>query len=119
MVCLLAINRKLLNFRLFSVSSVPIYEYECLQSGHRFDEWQKIDAPPLQVCKVCGAKVRKLISRTSFLLKGGGWYKDGYASSNGSKSGTDSGKSGTKPDSGTKSESSSGSGSSESKNSTK
>ncbi|HLG20837.1 MAG TPA: zinc ribbon domain-containing protein [Bdellovibrionota bacterium] len=59
---------------------MPIYEYECLSKGHRFEELQKVKARPLQKCPVCGGKVRKLISSTAFHLKGGGWYKDGYAS---------------------------------------
>ena len=36
---------------------------------------------PVKVCPKCKArKVEKLISHTSFQLKGGGWYKDLYAS---------------------------------------
>jgi putative FmdB family regulatory protein len=62
---------------------MPIYEYECLANGHVFEELQKISDRPLSKCKVCGGKVKKLISSTSFQLKGGGWYKDGYASGNG------------------------------------
>ena len=58
---------------------MPIYEYECLDSGHRFEARQRITDSPLTACNVCGGRVRKLISRTSFFLKGGGWYKDGYA----------------------------------------
>jgi predicted nucleic acid-binding Zn ribbon protein len=35
--------------------------------------------PPVTVCPTCGDDhVRKLISQTSFVLKGGGWYKDHY-----------------------------------------
>ena len=60
---------------------MPIYEYECLAQAHRFEELQKIGEPPLRKCRVCGGKVKKLISQTSFQLKGGGWYKDGYATS--------------------------------------
>ena len=37
--------------------------------------------PPATVCEVCGGAVEKLISRASFQFKGGGWYKDLYASS--------------------------------------
>ncbi len=36
---------------------------------------------PVKVCPKCKArKVEKLISHTSFQLKGGGWYSDLYAS---------------------------------------
>ncbi|MCB0326821.1 MAG: zinc ribbon domain-containing protein [Bdellovibrionales bacterium] len=60
---------------------MPIYEYECISKGHRFEEMQKISDQPLEICKVCGGKVKKLISNTAFSLKGSGWYKDGYSSS--------------------------------------
>jgi putative FmdB family regulatory protein len=60
---------------------MPIYEYECQSCGHRFEEWQKMSDKPVKVCPKCKArKVEKLISHTSFQLKGGGWYSDLYAS---------------------------------------
>jgi putative FmdB family regulatory protein len=60
---------------------MPIYEYECQACSHRFEEWQKMSDKPVKVCPKCKArKVEKLISHTSFQLKGGGWYKDLYAS---------------------------------------
>ena len=60
---------------------MPIYEYECQACEHRFEEWQKMADEPIKVCPKCAApKVEKLISHTSFQLKGGGWYSDLYAS---------------------------------------
>ena len=60
---------------------MPVYEYECSACGHRFEEWQKINDKPVKVCPKCKArKVERLISHTSFQLKGGGWYGDLYAS---------------------------------------
>jgi putative FmdB family regulatory protein len=60
---------------------MPIYEYECQACQHLFEEWQKMSDKPITVCPKCNAeKVEKLISHTSFQLKGGGWYKDLYAS---------------------------------------
>jgi putative FmdB family regulatory protein len=59
---------------------MPIYEYACGACGHRFEEWQKMSDKPVRVCPKCKAKkVEKLISQTSFTLKGGGWYSDLYA----------------------------------------
>ncbi len=56
---------------------MPIYEYECQACGHRFEEWQKMSDDPIKVCPKCKKrKVEKLISQTSFQLKGGGWYSD-------------------------------------------
>jgi putative FmdB family regulatory protein len=59
---------------------MPIYEYACGACGHRFEEWQKMSDKPVRTCPKCKAKkVEKLISQTSFTLKGGGWYSDLYA----------------------------------------
>ena len=58
---------------------MPIYEYACGDCGHKFDALQKFDDPPVEVCPKCAASsVKKLISATSFVLKGGGWYSDHY-----------------------------------------
>ena len=58
---------------------MPIYEYACPDCGHKFDVLQKMSDPLVTVCPVCsGDHVRKLISATNFVLKGGGWYKDHY-----------------------------------------
>src|SRR5678816_2026649 len=59
---------------------MPIYEYACGACGHRFEEWQKMSDKPIRTCPKCKAKkVEKLISQTSFTLKGGGWYSDLYS----------------------------------------
>ncbi len=59
---------------------MPIYEYECKKCGHEFEREQRMADPPVKTCPECkGRKVTKLISRSSFVLKGGGWYADGYA----------------------------------------
>ena len=59
---------------------MPIYEYQCGACGHRFEEWQKMSDPPVRTCPKCKAKkVEKLISQTTFTLKGGGWYADLYS----------------------------------------
>ena len=70
---------------------MPISEYQCGACGHRFEEWQKITEAPVKTCPKCKAKkVERLISATSFTLKGGGWYSDLYSSS---KSGSGGGSS--------------------------
>jgi predicted nucleic acid-binding Zn ribbon protein len=70
---------------------MPIYEYKCQKCGFRFEIMQKIDEnPPLcdntvisgSLERRCGGKCAKLISKSSFALKGEGWYKDGYNKSN-------------------------------------
>lgn len=65
---------------------MPIYEYRCPDCGNEFDKLQKI-SDPTPACPSCQSEnVAKKVSRTSFQLKGGGWYSDGYGSSGGSSS---------------------------------
>jgi len=59
---------------------MPIYEYRCEHCGD-FEENQRITDPPLERCPKCRRKVRRLISNTSFQLKGSGWYVTDYARS--------------------------------------
>jgi putative FmdB family regulatory protein len=63
---------------------VPIYEFVCEACGRIVERLQKVDDPPPDSCPECGGKMAKIMSRNSFQLKGGGWYKDLYSS--GSKS---------------------------------
>lgn len=58
---------------------MPIYEYKCLRCNHEFEAVQKFSDAPLRQCSVCGGPVKKLISRSSFHLKGSGWYLTDYA----------------------------------------
>ncbi len=57
---------------------MPIYEYRCEKCGD-FEVTQRITEDPLKKCPTCKRKVRKLISNTSFQLKGSGWYVTDYA----------------------------------------
>ena len=67
---------------------MPIYEYECGKCGV-FEHSQRIVDPALTKCPTCRRKVRRLISNTSFQLKGSGWYVTDYA--RGGKKGEKSG----------------------------
>ncbi|MBJ6725097.1 FmdB family zinc ribbon protein [Geomesophilobacter sediminis] len=62
---------------------MPLYEYQCKSCENRFEKRQKFSDPAETVCPSCGGEVEKLISQSGFALKGGGWYGDGYSSSNG------------------------------------
>ncbi len=57
---------------------MPFYEFECT-CGEITEELVKMGTEEIE-CPKCGAKAKKIISRCSFSLKGGGWYADGYAS---------------------------------------
>ena len=59
---------------------MPIYEYQCENCSRRFEVMQRMTEPLLAICEQCGGHVRRLISQTSFVLKGGGWYVTDYPS---------------------------------------
>jgi putative FmdB family regulatory protein len=59
---------------------MPIYEYECLNCGKQCEVFQKFNDEPLNICAECGGHMHKMVSRTSFILKGSGWYVTDYAS---------------------------------------
>ncbi len=57
---------------------MPIYEYSCKDCKQLFEDWQKDYEEREIPCPVCGGSASRLISSTSFVLKGGGWYASGY-----------------------------------------
>ena len=73
---------------------MPTYEYQC-ECGKVFEYEQRISDAPLKICPFCSdekdcpqcgrkdvpCKVERLINGGNFILKGGGWYKDGYGAS--------------------------------------
>lgn len=68
---------------------MPIYEYQCTDCQSVFEEWQSGFEEREMECPECGGASRRLISHSSFHLKGGGWYADGYGGeASGSKSDT-------------------------------
>lgn len=58
---------------------MPIYEYACPHCQKSFEEWLKSDdAAEEHPCPDCGQSARRMISNTTFILKGGGWYVTEY-----------------------------------------
>jgi putative FmdB family regulatory protein len=57
---------------------MPIYEYVCKKCGE-FEVTQRITEPALRKCPTCKGKVERILSRSSFVLKGSGWYATDYA----------------------------------------
>ena len=53
---------------------MPIYEYACTACGERTEARQSFDDPPLEVCPLCGGKLRKLYSPVGIVFKGSGFY---------------------------------------------
>jgi putative FmdB family regulatory protein len=62
---------------------MPIYEYECTKCGQQTEIWQKFSDAPITRCEACSGKMKKLISQSTFHLKGTGWYVTDYASKRG------------------------------------
>jgi putative FmdB family regulatory protein len=56
---------------------MPTYEYRCDKCGVEFEVVQKMSDPPVEKHE-CGGTVKRLISSTSFQLKGSGWYQTDY-----------------------------------------
>jgi len=57
---------------------MPIYEYKCQKCGEEFEVFQGIADPAVKSCKFCKGSVQKLMSLSSFHLKGNGWYATDY-----------------------------------------
>ena len=58
---------------------MPIYEYECTKCGGIQEAIQKFSDKPLKKCDHCSGKLRKVVSHSTFHLKGTGWYVTDYA----------------------------------------
>lgn len=60
---------------------MPIYVYECEDCALTVEEFHSIVSAPSSIpCEECGKEMHRVISSTSFSLKGGGWARDGYSS---------------------------------------
>lgn len=57
---------------------MPIYEYKCEKCHEEFEVFQGITEPAVKSCKFCKGSVQKLMSLSSFHLKGSGWYATDY-----------------------------------------
>lgn len=69
---------------------MPIYEYVCEKCGSHIEVMQKVGDAPLKRCQKCRGKLEKIVSRTSFQLKGAGWYMTDYSKPSGSSDKSDS-----------------------------
>lgn len=66
---------------------MPLYEYQCSACKKVHEVMQKFSDAPLSECPECQGPVQKLMSLSSFALKGSGWYTTDYKRA-GSKAGT-------------------------------
>lgn len=61
---------------------MPVYEYQCLSCGAHLERMQRFCDPLLTTCPQCGGELKKLLSLSSFQLKGSGWYVTDYKGKN-------------------------------------
>lgn len=57
---------------------MPIYEFRCEACESQFEELLSIHARGGRPCPGCGRRARRLVSRSSFQLRGTGWYASDY-----------------------------------------
>lgn len=62
---------------------MPIYEYYCKKCDKIYEIIQRITEDPKSKCDVCGGRLKKQVSLSTFHLKGSGWYVTDYAKKNG------------------------------------
>ena len=65
---------------------MPIYEYQCDSCDKVIEVIQRMSEKPLSHCPDCQGEVTKLVSKSAFHLKGGGWFADGYSNNSNSES---------------------------------
>jgi putative FmdB family regulatory protein len=71
---------------------MPTYDYQCQKCGFEFEREQRITEDPIKTCPKCKSRqAKRLLSASGFILKGGGWYADGYGSSSARSSSSESG----------------------------
>lgn len=74
---------------------MPLYEYECMRCGVRFERMQRFTDDPVRVCPECGGEVQRLIQPVGIIFKGSGFYvTDNRTSSSTAKPGRKSTQSG-------------------------
>lgn len=77
---------------------MPTYSYHCDACNQDFEKEQRISEPALKKCALCGkSKARRMIASGNFILKGGGWYSDGYGSGSGKSKSSESKSSDSSP----------------------
>ncbi len=62
---------------------MPIYEYRCGECSHQFEKLVRAQGTGARCPECDSERVTKLVSSGGFILKGGGWYADGYSKGGG------------------------------------
>jgi putative FmdB family regulatory protein len=83
---------------------MPLYEYQCQDCQNIHEVQHRMSENGPTDCPGCGCSaLKRIISRTAFTLKGGGWYTDGYTSATADSSKKEPAKTEKSPDAATKS----------------
>lgn len=69
---------------------MPLYEYRCDACEQVFEVLQRASRSSRRKCEECGGPLRKLVSRSGFVLKGSGWYVTDYGRGSGPAKGSES-----------------------------
>lgn len=66
---------------------MPLYEYQCDKCKTVHELFMNLSDKDPQHCDNCGAKdsLKKIMSRTHFVLKGQGWYETDFKQKNNTK----------------------------------
>ena len=61
---------------------MPTYTYKCRECKSEIEVFQKMSDDPLKTCPGCQKDtLDRIVSDVGFILRGGGWFKDGYSTS--------------------------------------
>ncbi len=55
-----------------------LYEYECTNCNKKLELQASVEDRDNQYCPDCGCLLQRLVSKSTFILKGVCWSKDGY-----------------------------------------
>jgi putative FmdB family regulatory protein len=58
---------------------MPIYEYMCNECGKKFERIESFNDDTEIECQYCPGRAKRVVSQSSFVLKGTGWYQTDYA----------------------------------------
>jgi len=60
---------------------MPLYSYHCIKCNEVYENMRSIAQRDVKLqCPACNELCERILDLSSFHLKGGGWYKDGYGS---------------------------------------
>lgn len=53
---------------------MPFYRYECEDCHKTTEVFQKMSEEPLEVCPLCGGRLKKMVNTVGVVFKGNGYY---------------------------------------------